>query len=73
MEVRIGVANSPREVVVDSPLTADEVSAAVAKAISAGESLVLNDDKGRKVIVPGASITYVDIAAAETRRVGFGS
>ena len=35
--------------------------------------LVLTDAHGRKVIVPAASIGYVDIGEETARRVGFGS
>ena len=35
--------------------------------------LVLTDTHGRKVLVPAASIGYVDIGEESARRVGFGS
>ena len=73
MEVRIGVQNSAREVVIDSTLTADQIASAVSKSLKDGELLSLSDEKGRTVIVPAAAIAYVDVAAAETRRVGFGA
>ena len=73
MEVRIGVQNSTREVVIEASATADQIAKAVQKALTAGENLVLNDEKGRQVIVPANALAYVDIAAPETRRVGFGS
>jgi hypothetical protein len=34
-------------------------------------TLVLVDEKGRRVIVPSARIGYVEIAPADGRRVGF--
>ena len=34
--------------------------------------LSLTDDKGRRFLVQTAKITYVEIGAADTRRVGFG-
>lgn len=73
MEVRIGVQNTAREVVLESTLSATEVSAAVSKAIADGSVLSLTDEKGRQVLVPAAGIAYVDIAASEVRRIGFGS
>ena len=33
---------------------------------------MLTEEKGRRVIIPAATISYVDIAQAEARRVGFG-
>lgn len=72
MEVKIGVQHTPRELVVESAQTPEEVQQLVADAISGGEGLLtLEDEKGRRVVVPAAKIAYVEIAEAETRRVGF--
>jgi Protein of unknown function (DUF3107) len=72
VEVKIGVLHTAREIVVDSPQTPDEVEKAVADAVkSVDGQLVLTEERGRKVIVPGNLIAYVDIAQADTRRVGF--
>lgn len=73
MEVKIGVQDSPREVSLDSDETPDAVSAAVKAAIESGALLSLTDDRGRTVLVPGSKITYVEIGAPTSRRVGFGS
>jgi hypothetical protein len=72
MEVKIGVLHTAREIVLDSPQTPDEVEAAVAEALkSVDGQLVLTEEKGRKVIVPANLVAYIDIAQADTRRVGF--
>ena len=73
MEVRIGVQNSAREVVIDAEGTPEQINAAIDSALAAGTTLSLKDDKGRLVLVPAASIAYIDIAASESRKVGFGS
>ena len=73
MEVKIGVQQAAREVVLESTLTPDEVVALVSAAVSNASSLVLGDDKGRTVIVPGDKIAYVEIGAAERGRIGFGT
>ncbi|RKS72505.1 uncharacterized protein DUF3107 [Motilibacter peucedani] len=73
MEVKIGVQQAARELVVESAQTADEVSAAVAAAIAAGGVLTLSDDKGRQVIVAVDKLAYVEIGVPEVRRVGFGA
>ncbi|MCF4123497.1 DUF3107 domain-containing protein [Antribacter sp. KLBMP9083] len=72
MEVTIGVQNLPRELVIETDLTADAVATAVQKAI-AGSALELTDTRGRRLIVPSATIGYVEIGSEEQRRVGFGS
>ncbi|GAA3671197.1 hypothetical protein GCM10023081_06950 [Arthrobacter ginkgonis] len=72
MDVRIGIQNVAREVVVESGQTAEEVAAAVSKALTTGGAeLRLTDAKGRVVIVPAGVIGYVEIGAEEQRRVGF--
>ena len=73
MEVKLGVQHSPRELVLESTLSPDEVVAAVSKALADDGLLTLVDDKGRQVIVPAGKLSYVDIGVAEQRRVGFGA
>jgi hypothetical protein len=72
VEVKIGVLHTAREIVLDSPLTPDEVEKHVADALkSVDGQLKLADDRGRTVIIPANLVAYVDIAQADTRRVGF--
>ncbi|WP_427018722.1 DUF3107 domain-containing protein [Pseudarthrobacter sp. P1] len=73
MEIKIGIQNIGREIVLDSAQDADEVAAAVSKAISTGNELRLSDEKGRIVIVPGNALGYVELGGEEGRRVGFGA
>lgn len=74
MEVKIGVLHTPREIIVESTQTQDEVEQLVATALkSVDGQLALTDEKGRKVIVPANLIAYVEIAQADRGRVGFGS
>ena len=73
MEVRIGVQQAARELVLESTDTPEAVAKKVAEAIKAGGLLDLVDDKGRRVVVPADRLAYVEIAASEPRRVGFGS
>ncbi len=73
MEVTIGVQNLAREIVVDTDLTAEAVATAVADALGGAPALELTDSRGRRVIVPTASLGYVEIGTEEQRRVGFGS
>ena len=73
MEVKIGVLHTPRELAVDTDMSAEDVEAAVAEAVSStkASSLTLVDTKGRRVIVPASLVAYVEIAPADVRRVGF--
>ncbi|MGY4711456.1 DUF3107 domain-containing protein [Mycolicibacterium sp. CBM1] len=74
MEVKIGVSDSPRELVFASSQTPSEVEELVTSALSEGGSgvLSLTDDKGRRFLVQSSKITYIEIGVADTRRVGFG-
>lgn len=71
MEVKIGVQHSPRELVLESGQTQQEVEDAVTKAISGGGALQLLDEKGRRVIVPAEKLAYVEIAEQSHRPLGF--
>ncbi len=74
MEVKIGVLNSPREIVIDSSQTPDEVQAAYESALKGSDSTFsLSDDKGRTVIIAVSAVAYLDVSQADVRRVGFGS
>jgi hypothetical protein len=74
VEVKIGVQHSPRELVIDSPKSPDEIEKDVAAAMSGSTKnglLTLVDERGRRVVVPVDRIAYVEIAQADQRRVGF--
>ena len=73
MDIKVGVKQVSREIVVESNQTAAEVEKAVATALDNDGVLVLSHAHGRKVLVPAASIGYVDIGEETARRVGFGS
>ncbi len=72
MEVKIGVQQAAREVVLQSEQTPEEVVALVSTAVTDGSALVLADDKGRTVLVPGDKIAYVEVGAGERGKIGFG-
>ncbi|HEX7321780.1 MAG TPA: DUF3107 domain-containing protein [Mycobacterium sp.] len=73
MEVKIGVADSPRELVFASAQTPDEVEELVTAALSIDSGVLgLTDDKGRRYLVQAGKIAYVEIGVADSRRVGFG-
>ena len=72
MEVKIGIQNVAREIVVDAIGTEDEIEAAVTAALD-GKALVLTDDKGRRVMVPAGALGYVEVGEPTRGRVGFGA
>ena len=72
MEIKIGVAESPRELVLSSSQTPDEIEKLVGEALEGEKGVLsLTDEKGRRVVVPVSRIAYVDIAPADVRKVGF--
>ena len=72
MEVKIGIKDTPRELVVSSGQSAEEVESLVADALKADDRVFrLTDDKGRKFLVPSDRIAYVEIAPSDVRKVGF--
>jgi hypothetical protein len=74
VEVKIGVLNSPREIIIDSSQTPDEVQAAYASALKDSDgTFSLSDDKGRRVIIAVSAVSYLDVSQSDVRRVGFGS
>jgi len=73
VEVKIGVQNVAREIVVESKQSPEEVEALVTEALANGGVLNLVDDAGRRVLVPVATIGYVDLGAAKKGSVGFGA
>lgn len=73
MEVKIGVTDSPRELILNSAQTPAEVEKLVTDALgSEAGVLSLTDEKGRRFLVQSAKLAYVEIGAADSRRVGFG-
>ncbi len=72
MEVRIGVQNVAREIVVDTKASAEEIEKTVAEAIEKSKPLLsLTDRREKKVVVPVASIGYVEIGSDTKQTVGF--
>ncbi|HEY1175115.1 MAG TPA: DUF3107 domain-containing protein [Phytomonospora sp.] len=72
MEVKIGVQYAPRELVLDSDQSADEVAKAVSQALSEDNGVLsLTDKSGKQVLVAVGKIAYVEISEQTQRPVGF--
>ncbi|MBX6383390.1 MAG: DUF3107 domain-containing protein [Microbispora sp.] len=73
MEIKIGVRSVHRELVVETDLSAEEIEEELRKALAVDKGVFsLTDTKGRRVIVPVASLGFVEIGEDESRPVGFG-
>jgi hypothetical protein len=74
VEVKIGIPSVPRELLVDTASSAEEVEQALKAAVSAESGVfVLTDVKGGRVLVPADKIAYLEFGGNEPRRVGFSS
>lgn len=72
MEIRIGIANTGRELSFETNEPADSVKKSIAGALDAGATHVsFSDSKGNSYIVPTAGLAYVELGSEESRRVGF--
>ncbi len=73
VEVKIGITESPRELLLSSTQTPGEVEELVNAALREGSGLLsLSDERGRRFLIQTSKIAYVEIGVADTRRVGFG-
>ena len=72
MEVKIGVQNANRELVIDSDQNGDDVEKQIRDALGNGV-LTLTDSKGRRVVVPADKLAYVEIGSPAAGQVGFRS
>ena len=73
MEIKIGITHLAREVALESTATPEEVSEQVRKAVVDKTLLDLVDEKGRRILIPGDRIGYVDLGSPTARAVGFGA
>jgi hypothetical protein len=75
VDVRIGVTQTAKELDIELPdgADADELKAAIDKALADGTTLWITDRKGRQVGVPGEKIAYIEVGRPDDgRRIGFG-
>ena len=73
MEVKIGIQMAPRELVVETEASAEEIQQTLAAALAEHKVFAVTDKRGGTVLIPGDKIAYVELDQAEPRRIGFGS
>jgi hypothetical protein len=73
VEVKIGIQSVPRELVVDTKSSFEEIERALTAAVADGTVFILADQKGGTVMVPADKIAYVELGSTENRRIGFGN
>ena len=73
MEVKIGVQHAPREVVLETNESVADIEKQVADAVKNNGTLAIDDVRGRKILVPGDKIAYVEIGGGVAGQGGFRS
>lgn len=74
MQVRIGVQLVPKELVVETSLSADEVEQALAGALATEEGIFsIKDNRGGRVVLLARHVGYLEIEEEQSRQVGFGT
>jgi Protein of unknown function (DUF3107) len=73
VEVKIGIQSIPRELVLETSSSPDEIERALSTALSNGGMFVVRDDKGGKILIPAEKIGYVELNGSEQHRIGFGN
>lgn len=72
MDIKIGLAESPRELVVSSKSEQDDVVGQITHAIESNQPTVtLEDSKGRKFVIRTDRISYVEVGQSASHTVGF--
>jgi hypothetical protein len=71
VEIKIGVQDTARELVLETDESAETVEQKVEKAVSGDGLLSLTDTRGRHVLVPAAKLAYVEIGGGVSGQVGF--
>jgi len=70
VEITVGIQHTNREVTVETDLTKDGALELIEKAL-AGSVLVLDDVKGRRVVIPANAVAYVELGSDTAHPVGF--
>jgi hypothetical protein len=67
------VQHAPRELVIETADTAEDVEARLADAVAGDALFTVTDSRGRRVLVPARSIAYIEIGGGVSGQVGFRS
>jgi hypothetical protein len=71
LEVKIGVQHAPRELVIETEESMESVEKLVTEAVASDGVVALTDTKGRRVLVPAARVSYVEVGGGVIGQVGF--
>jgi hypothetical protein len=72
VEVKIGIQSVPRELIVDTDASPEEVEQDLVKALSTpGAVFAVTVRTGGRLLVPADKVAFLEFGVGETRRVGF--
>ncbi len=72
MDIRIGIVNTPRELMFQTTQSAADIEKAIATALAEDSgTLRLEDDKGHIYVVAARNLAFVEIGQEKARKVGF--
>lgn len=74
MEVRIGVADTPKELSIELDDGSDDLEQRIEDAVGGGAAVLwFTDRDGTRIGIPAAKVAYVELVTEDNnRRVGFG-
>jgi hypothetical protein len=74
VEVKIGIQSVPRELVVDTDASAEDIERDLAAALGEPHGvLAVAARNGGRLLVPADKVAFVEFPGNESRRVGFGN
>jgi hypothetical protein len=74
VEVKIGIQSVPRELVMDTGASPEEVERGLADALRTPHGVfTLTGHNGNRLLVPADKVAFVEFGGNESRRVGFGN
>jgi hypothetical protein len=72
VEIRIGIANTGRELTFETNEAAAALKKSVSAALDSGATHVsFTDSKGNSYIIPTSGLAFIEFGTEESRRVGF--
>ena len=72
VDIRIGIVNTPRELMFQTTQSAADIEKAIAVALAEDSgTLRLEDDKGHIYVVAAKNLAFVEIGQEKARKVGF--
>lgn len=72
VEIRIGIINTARELVIQTAASTTELEKAIAEGLGTDNGTIrFEDEKGHIFVVASRNLGYVEIGVEKTRKIGF--